>query len=584
MMRMKTLTAAALMTTLSVGMMGCSGSEKKEDGLISKKVVVPAYYEQIDANTPYFFSDMMSAPYDKVEYDLFGMYAPLISQFRTSLSRGLMGMPPDAINVEEAFVLALLDELDGNFSSTKLGNLGIDANGSFALYGVGIWPVARVALSNRKAFDDMIQRVQDKVGTKPQMIDHKGVKLMKISAANAPLSVVMHVTDSSFQVGLSENSFMPTFLDHFTGKVKPATSMKQKNALLSIQKQYDLKPFMTGFVDIQALAKAVLGPANSTDLLSASLASVSADIQAGAPAECRAELVAMASKMPRVISGYKAVSKDRLVIMSGLENTNGLSSLLAAARTPTPLYKTPVTQSSLVWGGIGIDASKFSGDLASFFKSVVDKPFTCRDLREINQFANASQSFNSAPEYIKAIKGLSFVLNDFSLDQANSGVDTDFGLVVRTSDPNGLFQSLKMLMQEPAWQTVNPKADGVPVLLPKPAMMGIIGLPEMYVVMTNDALGVAFNKDMAQRTSESLKAAVADGSPMVTATYDVNRLLRIVEESTKDMMANSPESNEALQSMKDSYANQGPTTITFTPNDQGFFFTGTTTFLPKAKK
>lgn len=585
MMTMKTLGALALMTTLSVSTMGCSGKEKKDDDLISKKVVVPTYYERIDANTPYFFSDMMSAPYGKFEYDLFEMYAPAIAQVRTGLSRSLMGMPPDSIGVEDAFMLAVLDELDGNFSSTKLGKLGIDANGSFALYGVGVWPVARVALSDRKAFEAMIQRVQDKVGSKPQMIEHKGVKLMKISAANAPISVIMQVTDSSFTIGISENGFMQTYLDHFTGKVKPKTSMKQKNALLALQGEYKLKPFMTGYVDIKGLVAGVLGGSKSNELLAASLSSVAADIQGGAPPKCREELVSMASTMPRIVMGYKAVSKDRLVIMSGIENTNGLSKLLADSRKPLPLYKAPVTQSSLVWGGIGIDAGKFSKDLVGRLKPLIDSPFECPDLRYFNQIATMSKGLNNAPNYVKAIQGLSFVLNSFQLDQGQGKVDLDLGVVVRTTDPNGLFQSIKLLIQDPAWQNINPKADGVPVLLPKPAMLGMLGsLPELYIVMTNDSLGVVFNKDMAQRTSESLQGAVADGSPMVMSMYDVNRILKVVEDNTKDSLENSPEASEALQSMKASYANQGPTTITFTPNEKGFFFTGTTTFLPKAKK
>lgn len=584
MMNLKTFGALALMTTLSVGTMGCSGKEKKDDDLISKKLVVPAYYERIDANTPYFFSDMMSAPYDKFEYDLFAMYAPALSQIRTSMNRSLMGMPPDSIGVESAFALALLDELDGNFSSTGLGKLGIDANGSFALYGVGVWPVARVALSDKKAFEAMMKRVQDKVGATPQTIDHKGVKLMKITASGAPISVVMQVTDDAFTVGFAENGFMPTYLDHFTGKVKPGTSMKQKNALLAIQSQYDLKPFMTGYVDLKGLATATLGADKTNALLSESMKSVMGEIQSSAPPECRQELLAMAATMPRIVSGYKAVSKDRLIIMSGIENTNGLSTMLADARQPVPLYKTPVTQSSLVWGGIGIKAGKFATDLAERLLPVVNEPFKCRDLREFNQMANMAQGLKNTPDYVKSIQGLSFVLNDVQFDQAQGGIDVDFGLALRTSDPNGLFQAIKLLVQDPAWQNVNPKADGVPVLLPKPAMLGMLGsLPELYVVMTNDSLGVVFNKDMAQRTSESLKSAVADGSPMVMATYDVNRIIKVVEDSTRDTLANDPEASEALTSMKESYKNQGPTTVTFTPNEKGFFFTGTTTFLPRAK-
>lgn len=566
---------------VAFGSFGCSKDPKK-GGLITQKLQTPSYYGQIPADTPYFFSDMMPVPYKKLNYDVYKLYAPLLTSYREDMVRQQQNMPPDTINMEERVVLALLEELDGNFSPDGLQKLGINARGSFALYGVGMWPVLRIPVSDQAKFEAMLKRVETKVGKSVPTQSYKGVTFREIG--DNKIAMPMVLSKNSFTIGLTSKTFRPTYLDYMLGKTLPKNSMLKTNKLLAIQKKHKYKPFMTGYVDLAGITAALVSQ-DKSNFLFKSIADVP-DVQANLSADCKTEYLELVKAMPRVVVGYREVSANGLSMTAGMEVTNDVAKNIASTKSAVPLANTAMTKEAMGWVGVGLDVEKLIGVLKVYGDRIKSAPYKCAHLRELNNVPRMYNQVVSAPTQFKSIKGASFVIGNVDVDLQNNKVNAlDVAFVLRTSDPQGIFQMGKLAINSPGFQNVNPKTDGTPVELPLPAQLsGILpSMPKAYVVMTSDALGLALGTQNAQRLSAALKQPLSKDGPMAIMSYDVQRFIKAVRQNLQTSTIN--ESDRAVfDSLMTSYSSFGPSVMSFDSAPAGFFMTSKITFVKPAKK
>lgn len=572
-----------VLATTSVTMISCSGSSGKDDKLTSQQLKTPEHFKLIPADSPYVMADIQPFPYDKLGQDFFASYAPMISQAREQIMRDYQDVPAEMLNQETRLMIAILDELDGNFSVDGMKNLGIDLKGHISVYGLGIWPVVRISLNDSKKLEAMIARVEAKVGQALPKVTVEGVEFREVRDGEAALPII--IEKDALIVGFTSTKFYDQYIKLALGKTKPAKSYYEENRIAAMQARHGFKPYISGIFDVQGLVNALLGTAPAS-LTAKSLVGLPLDT-ASLSADCLAEYAELTKHAPQLHFGYRDVTAQTISAALITTPSTDLPARLSEIKGVIPAHGSEVYKNALAWFGGGVNVKK----LASFLTTQADRinkaPYKCENLVDLNQMAAGfTQAATGIPNFAQAIEGSSLVVSKVDVDIQNRKIGTlDVALMIRTSDPQGLFQVVKSQMPFPELQSVNPAADGVPVpvQLPENITMMVPDLPTPYVIMTKDGLALALGNQMSERVSAALKAAPAKGSPMFAISYDMQGIAKLIEKNVPMGMMGATE-RATYETMLNAYSAFGPAYFSMDVNPKTYVMETKMTLLPKAGK
>ena len=548
--------------SLSVGALGCGPKKPTDGSLISGKVKTPEYFRYIPADTPYVLANMAPMPYDQLDWDVYGTSSQSLTTLRQTLDKEMS--KSDASSRIGRVTMALVHEFDGNMNKKGLEARGLTLAGHTAIYGIGPFPVMRLGLADGAKFEAMVARVEQKSGVVIPKKTLKGISYREYRRDDAVIA--MAVTDREVIVGMTHEKYADEFLQYAFGLKKPAKSMYEDNKIRAMLGKHGWAPYGAGYVDIEQIVNVLSGKETGTMM---------AQILKGAGAPlppvdevCRAEYAQIASTMPRLVFGYKDLTRNSFAFETGLELTGEPLKIGQQIQAPVPGYEPKEADKALATFGLGINAEQVVNVLTQKAVDIQANPYKCKNLQEINRsIAQAGQSTSNLPPLAQSLRGALLELRDLDIDVQNQKVVRLQAMaLVRTTDPKGLFDLLKSLAPPLANASLSP--DTPPVTLPYPPTVqaAFTDIPAPQIAMGKDSLGVSVGEGMLELMRARFKAPGSVKAIQVYG-YDLHRIVELIRRRIGDLP--DEEAQRIIQQLTASYDMFGPTQVKMGFTDKG---------------
>lgn len=563
------LFAGVLLISL-IMLAACSKNKKKDGALTDNEQRIPEHFKFIPADSPFVITSIKTVPYKQLGWNVDAQFANAMKTLKSSAEQmtQMYGTfeqaPPDA-----RLMLAVLEELDGRNSLADLKELGITDDGHFSMYGIGVFPALRLELGDAQLFEAMLQRVEARVG---ESVPTKTIGSRTFRAIEEDgLMIPIIVTDSELLIGVTSVPFATDFVGYLVGDKKPAKSMYDENNLLTMQKQYGMLPYVSGYADFRGITAAMLK--TDTSSLTAQTLNAMGEPIPDVSEQCKVEYTKLVGDMPRVVFGYTELTRGSVKATMGLEVTSDLPKRLMPMKANSPAYGSDVQKNALMAMTLGINIDKTIEVLRNEAQRVGSDPYTCENLTWMNESAEEFY-FNAQqiPPVFRTVLGSSFILSDLDIDVANKKINKiNFMTILNNADPTTFFSALKLFFPD-LFGGIDPKTDLQPVAIPLPAdlMSEIPGLPTPMMVMSPQALGVSLGQEVQTTTKDYVKTSSDTPSPVMSFSYDMKRIMELIIGVMRDAQV-SPEELSQFEAMMSTYKDLGPTTVSFDVQENGFF-------------
>jgi hypothetical protein len=506
---------------LAVSLAGCAGSNGKGDVDQTEDRRLPAYFEEIPADTFYFAGGTQPLPTELVASTLSSLETLRTLADALDSEVGVPAHPVDRGDAMaettdkpprvDAFLLAKMgDKIDAD----GLEKLGISKNPYVASYVVGSVPVLRFSLSDEKKFlalVDELEKTYDEPSTK---LEHQKVSYRRYSTSRDHLLLRTTADEAVFAV--AENDVVELFIPYFTGAKKPKKSLADDNKFERTAETNGFKPFAAGYFDLELMIAYATGNKQPTGVTKAILDK--ADFSFTQSPECKSEMIRLASMMPRVVAGFREFNKESTEFVFGAELEQQLARDLAGTVVGTPGHSTEFAQKSFIEIGLGLDMGKLVDVAAAEARKIQSKPFQCRELQSYNR--TASQILGASgqvPPAVRKLQGFNILLRNLMLDWATGDTMTGKTVVIprmmgalRTDDPQALLFLVSQLF--PMVKQLDAKPDGKPVAIPH-AAGAYEGIIDPLLVMTKRGLAMTIGPDMIGNGKSVLGAEASATSP-----------------------------------------------------------------------
>lgn len=446
----------------------------------SKKPDADSPLAYVPADTPYVFANLEPTP------------QPVIDQWSQMtreawpLSLGMYQRMLDKAEAQDAAAVkaarAVLDEVSVHVSAGTTEQLGIKGSTHAALFGIGILPVARVQLANPDALRAAIARVEAKAGAQlPKAklgdVDYWAVTIDKVQ-------LLMAIIDRQLVLSAAPAAVSDDVRKQLLGITRPGKAFDIEK-LVTLNKRYGYTPYSSGYLDMVRLVD-FLGDAN--DPLRRELSgAVFGEVLPDMDPTCKAEARAIAAKFPRLVLGYTELAPKRMTVHFQLEMEPTLAKDFAASLVAAP--GTGTKSEGLVDFSLSLPVLKQKAFWLKQAKAVVDQPYACADLAELNEgFAKFKQSLDTTiPPPASDITGLRMMLSKLDFAAGMEKPEAAGKIVVALSNPAGAVAMAQLAL--PGLKDLKLTADGTPVALP--ATLAPPPVPPLSLAMNDRALAVS---------------------------------------------------------------------------------------------
>ena len=413
---------------------------------------------------------------------------------------------------------ALNAEFNGKTIESFASNIGLNLKGYWAVYGVGLAPVARFELSDPKAFEGFIGRLEAAYG-KPLETAKIGAQSYRryVSTASGT-EVILAMVGKQAVAALLPADASPALLRQVLGLDRPKKSLQDDGRLSALAKAKGYRKWLVGDLDLSRALPLALG---GNDPLVSALRKAHAQAESAktgepvanqlqTPAACTTEAARLAARVPAMSFGYTRLDAKHQDARFDVALAADISKAFAGLKVALP--------------GLGENGSApfdFSlalpvAQLRTFWLAQADavaaKPFTCPALTDINDgFARLGPLLQKAaiPPFGDML-GLRIALDTFAAGSPN-GMPTFTGrLLIGTNNPAGLLAMGQMMV--PALAQLKPAADGTPLALPK-NMSAMFGQPA-WLAMGEKALALGVGAGEDGKLADTLKAPGGDAGQM----------------------------------------------------------------------
>jgi len=200
--------------TVSLLMVAACG--KSEDAVeVAIEKTDSTLFDYVPADTPYLAGNLQPIPDDVIEVFL-QRFEPVLASVQDELTNARQTLENED---GSRLISAILQEFDGNLSRQGMESLGFDLRAHKVVYGMGVFPVIRIGLSDADALRATIQRVLANAEIDAPELEHQGVsywRLSEVDTADAPVGIYIsifadHLAMSIFPP-LAETELLPAFL------------------------------------------------------------------------------------------------------------------------------------------------------------------------------------------------------------------------------------------------------------------------------------------------------------------------------------------------------------------------------------
>jgi len=475
----------------------------------------PAILAHVPADTPYLFASLDAIP--QVWRDR--MYATLDDKLRalTKELEPLRGADRTALDPWMRALLAVLDELRGKDVTRWATELGFDRNGRFLVYGLSVWPVLRVTLSD----PDRLRRIAAKAlaaGGWP-VVEQKldGHAYWRFEHMKA--SVFVGVIGDELVASVFPTQVAAAMIPLLVGSAKPTSTLRDAPTIGTLFTRYGLRPPWIGLVDIRAIANIVTGRTSSAEKV---LDKPITDAAGPIAPECRVELDRLVELAPRAVMGYRRLDPREMHFRMVLEAPVVVTAALARLRTAMPEVTSGFSGHPLAAMGVAVNVDEAIPLLQHVAQSVSDAPFRCSWFSPLDDAARdlAATLAKPLPPMLRGVRGVSLVVDEY----AKEPLALEAHAVVEGAHVRDLVTLLGVFV--PAMSMVQVPPDGTPVAVPLSSLPMLAGMTA-HVAASAERLSVAVGTATDTRTAELMARSAPKRSPLLSISMDVPRLVEL---------------------------------------------------------
>lgn len=474
---------------------GCSSGTKSSTNAPSSRWSGPAILTTVPSDTPYLLAVL--EPNEAFRKRVFAQaperFAKLVAKAR------------EAEGETWAAIVLELDQMtkgtDAEHWPEVLG-LAPPGEARMVVYGLGVWPVVRIAVKDPTRVRAVIERLAR--AARFPLQESKLVGHAYWTVGSAKLTVVAAVLDTDVVFALIPTGALPTAVPMILGTASPRERMREDRLVPELMSRYGFGPTMIGFADTRRIFDAILGP-HPFGL------AATADPLRGPG--CHDDLARLATLVPRLVFGYRKLDAVGFSASFVLETSHAAARAIEKLHTSIP--PVPLTGQAMFAMAAAIDVDAMLAELRELGKDLRDHPFTCQPLREIDELSDKLASTQALPPMFHGIRGFGLVVEDATMSPPGGT-----GQLVAVGDrmPQIASQLLQML---PGARPV--ATDGVPVELPL-EWLAMPGLKSAYVALRGDRAVVTIGPDGETRAASALTAPIAAHSPLFALSYDLPRI------------------------------------------------------------
>jgi len=486
-----------------------------------------------DKNAPLAFAPA-DTPYVLANVDVLdsGTREALLAQADTQLPSQLARLDAVAERMQEhdpdgaRLLHTLAAQFKGKTIEALAQDAGIDLGGHFALYGIDLAPVARIALSDPKAFDRFVDGLENAYGKKLDVLQEDKQSYRAHVFASTGTQLILATAGRQAVLALLPADAPKPLLRQALGLDRPARSLQDEDRLTDLAKAKGYKKYLLGHVDMTRVLPLVLGDQDPL-LHAVRLAQAKAtSAQTGEPVAnqlrtgptCVAEAARIAARVPSASFGYTALTDKRQDARLDIALAADIAGAFSGLEVALPGL-----------GGTGEGAAPFDLSIAlpvaamrTFWSTQVDavaaQPFSCPQLADLNDsFATLGQWLQKAaiPPF-GDLQGIGLALD--SMEPARDGGMPKLSgrLIVASNNPAGLFAMGQMTV--PSLTRVKLSADGVPQPLTQD-LATMLGQPA-WLAMTGKALALGVGPGGDAKLAQALKLPGGDAGRMARMHLD----------------------------------------------------------------
>lgn len=371
-------------------------------------------------------------------------------------------------------------------------------------YTVGVTPVIKIHLQNEQAFLSVLDKAEQASGFAHMMSNFEGESYRRYTL-DAKHNFIVHIqtqengtkvaTLALLSRTLSEQSKKQIF-----GLSQPTQSIADTGKVSAIEKEQQYLPVSVSFLDFEQLVKSLFQEQdNPWAALFGDEDKTIAELQAS---NCEADVLAIASDMPRLIAGYKnyQVQGQRInmdfELLLELKNQN-VKAELNQFRGFIPDYIRSGAKEHILALGLGANMSQLSPMFFYLTKAFRESTFTCAPLIEMQQdVAKLNPAMLAlVTGIVDGVHGVGFALQNFKL-KAPAVSTSPSGSQAMTD----LSMILSMAAENPikVWQMLSAFVPEIAMIAPseKPQRLNLAALEQMGL----DVFVVAKGQHMALYT------------------------------------------------------------------------------------
>ena len=497
--------ALALVVLLGAGQAGCKKSDaaggnagRNDAAARRRQQADSAFLGHIPTDTPYLFASLEPIPRWYWRRMLPGARAALDSIPLPDASGG----PP------ARFAAAFLRELRASFDEAGLRRLlGIGMEGRFALYGVGIIPVARLELVDGKALLATIERLQAESGLALPTATLGGRPYWRLG--DDDFVIVGAVIDDHLVLAGGPTAWVDRDLPVILGTRLPRSGMGDGAAIRAVVRRHGFSDQGIGYVDARRLL-AALSAITSREGSASPIAQ-----------RCMDELTQLAQRFPGLAFGYDEISEKRITSRVILETDAALAARLRQLTAPVPgLVGGLPSDHPLIAFGLGLDLATARQLAIDAVDGVARLAGECNAPEIAAQMSLRRTALSRPPPaWLERIDGALLSANHVGFGPDGKPNRVEGYAIVGSDNPSMLLTLVKQMA--PAGAMLEVAADGgFHDILPAGAMPG---LDSLRVAIKPGALVAALGAGMIEAAERTL--ARSGSTPLVYVAYDYNRII-----------------------------------------------------------
>jgi hypothetical protein len=492
--------------------MSCGGGAPQPPATLSSRWSAPSILAEVPADAPYVFA-LLEPMNDALR-------RRMMHDFDVELAQSPAMKELDKLRSDKKLepwmraMLSLIDELRRKGTAAWFDQLGIDPHGRFVLYGLSLWPVARIELNDPAKLRAVIARMMTAAGTQPpqqRTLDGRAYWL----AGDSDISFVAAVLDREAVAAVLPTAVVDAALPQVLGIRPPERSLAETATVPELLARHRFLGVLAGYFDARRIIDVIAGPQpRPIDIpIRAATGPVSPD--------CRADLDRLGAAIPRLVFGYHRFDEAGFDASIVLETPPTAVAALRKLHASVPEATARPAGHPLFATSVAVDPDQLIAWLQDEARQIRERPFRCPWFTEWNDAAAevSAKLATPLPPTWRGVCGFSMTIDDASVRPPSVTGHLLFA-GDRVAD---LVQSLAG--QLPAIAGIPLARNGQPIALPTRQLQ--IPIPAHFA-LTADRLVIAAGDGSERRVTEHLRTPAPKASPLFTMAFDVPRLQQIL--------------------------------------------------------